>query len=83
MHMKGKIHHIVLEKRFFFIMGEDGIRRFAHADDLLFRVQVEDLKENDEVQFLHVDGNKGPRAAAVSCQRLTPTNPLDELFDRR
>jgi CspA family cold shock protein len=64
--MFGTIKKILRDKGYGFIRPDDG------SDDVFFgrgslapRVQFEDLRENDEVEFRISQGEKGPRAAFV------------------
>lgn len=64
--MFGTIKKILRDKGYGFIKPDDG------SDDLFFsrgstapRVQFEDLREGEEVEFRVSQGEKGPRAAFV------------------
>jgi CspA family cold shock protein len=63
--MTGTIKKIIRDKGFGFIVPDDG------SDDVFFhrsrveRVQFEDLREGDEVEFQVRPGEKGPQAFAV------------------
>ena len=63
--MTGTIKKIMRDKGFGFIVPDDG------SDDLFFhrsrleRVQFEDLREGEEVEFQVRSGEKGPQAFAV------------------
>ncbi len=63
--MTGTIKKIMRDKGFGFIVPDDG------SDDVFFhrsrleKVQFEDLREGDEVEFQVRPGEKGPQAFAV------------------
>ena len=63
--MTGTIKKVIRDKGFGFIVPDDG------SDDVFFhrsrveRVQFEDLREGDEVEFQVRPGEKGPQAFAV------------------
>lgn len=63
--MTGTIKKIMRDKGFGFIVPDDG------SDDVFFhrsrveRIQFEDLREGDEVEFQVRPGEKGPQAFAV------------------
>jgi CspA family cold shock protein len=63
--MTGTIKKIMRDKGFGFIVPDDG------SDDVFFhrsrveRVQFEDLREGDEVEFQVRPGEKGPQGFAV------------------
>jgi len=63
--MTGTIKKVMRDKGFGFIVPDDG------SDDVFFhrsrleKVQFEDLREGDEVEFQVRPGEKGPQAFAV------------------
>lgn len=61
--MTGRIKKIVREKGFGFIVPDDGGDDvFFHRSRLGPKMQFEDLREGDEVQFQVRPGEKGPQA---------------------
>lgn len=61
--MTGKIKKILRDKGFGFIEPDDGSDDvFFHRSRLHPKVQFEDLREGDEVQFQVRPGEKGPQA---------------------
>ncbi len=61
--MTGRIKKIVREKGFGFIVPDDGSDDvFFHRSRLGPKMQFEDLREGDEVQFQVRPGEKGPQA---------------------
>jgi CspA family cold shock protein len=64
--MTGTIKKIVREKGFGFIVPDDGSDDvFFHRSRLGAKVQFEDLREGDEVEFQVRPGEKGPQAFDV------------------
>ena len=61
--MKGKVKFFNQEKKFGFIIGEDGTEYFVHKTGLNEGVE---LNEDTEVIFDIEEGEKGPKAANVS-----------------
>ena len=61
--MKGKVKFFNDGKGFGFIAGEDGKEYFVHLTGL---AEGTVLKENDDVTFDVVDGDRGPKAANVA-----------------
>ncbi len=61
--MTGRIKKIVREKGFGFVVPDDGSDDvFFHRSRLGPKMQFEDLREGDEVQFQVRPGEKGPQA---------------------
>ena len=60
--MKGKVKFFNTGKGFGFIAADDGKEYFVHQTALKEGVV---LKENDEVTFDVVDGDRGPKASNV------------------
>ena len=61
--MTGRIKKIVREKGFGFIEPDDGSDEvFFHRSKVSPKVQFDDLREGDEVQFMVRPGEKGPQA---------------------
>jgi CspA family cold shock protein len=61
--MTGRIKKIVRDKGFGFITPDDGGDDvFFHRSRVAAKVQFEDLREGDEVQFQVRPGEKGPQA---------------------
>ena len=61
--MYGTIKKIVTDKGFGFITSDDGGDDvFFHRSKLAPKVQFEDLREGDEVEFEVKPGDKGPQA---------------------
>lgn len=61
--MTGRIKKIIRDKGFGFIEPDDGGDDvFFHRSRLGPKVQFEDLREGDEVQFQVRPGEKGPQA---------------------
>ena len=60
--MKGTVKFYNRKKRFGFIAGEDGNEYFFHESGI---EQGNFVKDNDEVSFEVVDGDKGPKAENV------------------
>jgi CspA family cold shock protein len=64
--MTGTIKKIVRDKGFGFIVPDDGSDEvFFHRSRLGAKVQFEDLREGDEVEFQVRPGEKGPQASDV------------------
>ncbi|MBI2962447.1 MAG: cold shock domain-containing protein [Deltaproteobacteria bacterium] len=64
--MTGRIKKVVRDKGFGFIEPDDGSDDvFFHRSRLGAKVQFEDLREGDEVQFQVRPGEKGPQAFDV------------------
>ena len=64
--MTGTIKKIVRDKGFGFIVPDDGSDEvFFHRSRLGAKVQFEDLREGDEVEFQVRPGEKGPQASEV------------------
>jgi CspA family cold shock protein len=62
----GRIKKVVREKGFGFIQADDGSDDvFFHRSKLGPKVQFDDLREGDEVQFQTRPGEKGPQAFDV------------------
>ena len=60
--MKGKVKFFNVGKGFGFIAGEDGNEYFVHVSALGDGVT---LSENDAVEFVVEQGDRGPKAAKV------------------
>ena len=61
--MTGRIKKILTDKGFGFIQPDDGSDDvFFHRSRLGPKIQFEDLREGDEVQFQVRPGEKGPQA---------------------
>jgi cold shock protein len=61
--MTGRIKKILTDKGFGFIQPDDGSDDvFFHRSRLGPKIQFEDLREGDEVQFQVRPGDKGPQA---------------------
>jgi len=61
--MTGRIKKILQDKGFGFISPDDGSDDvFFHRSRLGPKIQFEDLREGDEVQFQVRPGEKGPQA---------------------
>jgi cold shock protein len=61
--MTGRIKKILRDKGFGFITPDDGSDDvFFHRSRVAPKVQFEDLREGDEVQFQVRPGEKGPQA---------------------
>ncbi len=61
--MYGTIKKIVRDKGFGFIVPDDGSDDvFFHRSRLAPKVQFDDLREGDEVEFQVTKGEKGPQA---------------------
>jgi CspA family cold shock protein len=61
--MYGTIKKIVKDKGFGFIVPDDGSDEvFFHRSRLAPKVQFDDLREGDEVEFQVTKGEKGPQA---------------------
>lgn len=61
--MTGRIKKILRDKGFGFIEPDDGGDDvFFHRSRLGPKIQFEDLREGDEVQFMVRPGEKGPQA---------------------
>jgi cold shock protein len=59
----GTIKKIIKDKGFGFITPDDGSDEvFFHRSGLAEKVQFDDLREGNEVQFEVKPGEKGPRA---------------------
>jgi CspA family cold shock protein len=64
--MRGTIKKIVRDKGFGFIVPDDGSDDvFFHRSRLGPKMQFEDLREGDEVEFQVKPGDKGPQAFDV------------------
>jgi CspA family cold shock protein len=64
--MTGTIKKIVRDKGFGFIVPDDGSDDvFFHRSRLGPKIQFEDLREGDEVEFQVRPGDKGPQASDV------------------
>ncbi len=64
--MYGTIKKIVKDKGFGFIVPDDsGDDVFFHRSRIAPKVQFEDLREGDQVQFDVQPGDKGPQAFNV------------------
>jgi cold shock CspA family protein len=50
---------------FCFIVGDDGVDRFAHRSDFQ-DADLEDLSEDTRVEFTHSEAVKGPRAIKIA-----------------
>jgi cold shock CspA family protein len=69
--MRGTVARLVLDddrkpKGFGFIKGVDGVERFFHRSSLSAN-EFDKLREGDDVEFEHAEGQsgKGPRAERV------------------
>jgi CspA family cold shock protein len=61
--MYGTIKKIVKDKGFGFIVPDDGSDDvFFHRSRLAPKVEFDDLREGDEVEFQVTKGEKGPQA---------------------
>ena len=61
--MTGKIKKVLKDKGFGFIQPDDGGEDvFFHRSSVAERIQFDDLREGEEVQFQVKPGDKGPRA---------------------
>ena len=61
--MFGTIKKIVKDKGFGFIVPDDGSDEvFFHRSRLAPKVEFDDLREGDEVEFQVTKGEKGPQA---------------------
>lgn len=61
--MYGTIKKIVRDKGFGFIVPDDGSDDvFFHRSRLAPKVEFDDLREGDEVEFQVTKGEKGPQA---------------------
>ncbi len=61
--MFGTIKKIVKDKGFGFIIPDDGTEEvFFHRSKLAPKIQFDDLREGNEVQFEVRPGDKGPQA---------------------
>jgi CspA family cold shock protein len=61
--MYGRIKKIVKDKGFGFIVPDDGSDEvFFHRSRLAPKVEFDDLREGDEVEFQVTKGEKGPQA---------------------
>ncbi|HVM96176.1 MAG TPA: cold shock domain-containing protein [Candidatus Acidoferrales bacterium] len=64
--MYGTIKKIVRDKGFGFIVPDDGSDDvFFHRSSLQPKVQFDDLREGDEVEFQVRRGEKGPQALGL------------------
>lgn len=64
--MTGRVKKILKDKGFGFIQPDDGSNDvFFHRSRLGPKVEFEDLREGDEVQFQVRPGEKGPQAFDV------------------
>ncbi len=64
--MTGTIKKVVKDKGFGFIVPDDGSDDvFFHRSRLGPKIQFEDLREGDEVEFQVRPGEKGPQAFDV------------------
>ena len=64
--MTGTIKKIMRDKGFGFIVPDDGSDDvFFHRSRLAPKIQFEDLREGDQVQFQVRPGEKGPQAFDV------------------
>jgi cold shock protein len=64
--MRGTIKRIVRDKGLGFIVPDDGSDDvFFHRSRMAPKVQFEDLREGDEVDFQVRPGDKGPQAFDV------------------
>jgi CspA family cold shock protein len=64
--MTGTIKKIVRDKGFGFIVPDDGTDDvFFHRSRLGAKIQFDDLREGDEVEFQVRPGEKGPQAFDV------------------
>ncbi len=62
----GKIKKIIRERGFGFISATDGREVFFHQSGLAGGVQLDSLKEGQDVGFEVENSPKGPRAVNVS-----------------
>ncbi len=64
--MRGSIKKIVRDKGFGFIVPDDGSDDvFFHRSRMAPKIQFEDLREGDDVEFQVRPGDKGPQAFDV------------------
>jgi CspA family cold shock protein len=64
--VRGSIKKIVRDKGFGFIVPDDGSDDvFFHRSRMAPKIQFEDLREGDEVEFQVRAGDKGPQAFDV------------------
>jgi cold shock protein len=64
--MTGTIKKIVRDKGFGFIVPDDGGEEvFFHRSRLAPKVEFDDLRDGDEVEFQVRPGEKGPQAFGV------------------
>jgi len=61
----GKIKKVVRERGFGFISDTDGRELFFHQSGLS-NAKIDDLKEEQKVEFEIEDSPKGPRAISIS-----------------
>jgi cold shock protein len=66
-YMQGTIKKVVRDRGFGFIHADDGREFFFHRSSLQ-RLNFEDLREGDAVEFDVEQSEKGPRAANVRAQ---------------
>ncbi|MAF34249.1 hypothetical protein CMO91_00210 [Candidatus Woesearchaeota archaeon] len=76
--MKGNVKAFFDEKRFGFIVGEDGKEYFVHQTEIK---DGSTLKEGDEVTFDGEEGEKGPKAVNVSKAGEASEDSSDESSD--
>lgn len=57
--MKGTIIRMLPNKGFSFVRGEDGLTRFAHADQYRPRMAFDTAREGDAVTFIPASGAQG------------------------
>jgi cold shock CspA family protein len=55
---------IIRERRFGFILAEDGMEPFFHRSELQ-NVDLDKLEEGDHLEFSIIKGNKGSQATAI------------------
>ncbi|MBI1817587.1 MAG: cold shock domain-containing protein [Deltaproteobacteria bacterium] len=60
--MFGTIKKIIKDKGFGFITPDDGDEVFFHRSRLAPKVNFDDLREGDSVEFQVKQGEKGPQA---------------------
>lgn len=64
--MIGTVSGVFTRGGYAWVVGEDGIARFAHAKEFKSPDEFRALREGDAVDFEHVDGPRGPRAVKVT-----------------
>lgn len=64
--MEGKVKFFNMSKGFGFIAATDGTEYFVHKSGL---AEGTTIKENDEVTFEVVQGDRGPKAEKVALKK--------------